>query len=166
MRRPAAIATVLLALAVGFALIPAGAAHAGERDADLLYFWGDGCPVCADAEEWLDALAEARPDVGVARFEVWHDPAAQRFFEEVLAARGHRPQAVPTFVAGDRVWVGYTNSIETDISAELGVTVDAAGRPTGGGTLPVGGGARTLIVLGLAAAAGTGGVLLWQRRRG
>ncbi|MGM0818128.1 MAG: glutaredoxin family protein [Actinomycetota bacterium] len=108
----------LLLAALLIAPRPAGA----QQDADLEYYWGDGCPVCEDAAQWLDALEDANPEVDVARYEVWYDEANQERFVETLAERGEEASGVPTFVVGDEVWVGFTEQIADDIEDELAET--------------------------------------------
>ncbi len=114
-------ALALAALLVGVLALAAPAS--AQEDADLLYFWGDGCPVCEVAADWLDDLEEASPEVDVARYEVWYDEENQERFVSTLAERGEDASAVPAFVVGDEVWIGYTEQIADDIEAELAETV-------------------------------------------
>lgn len=114
-------------------LVPAvGASATQPDDADLLYFWGEGCPVCVQAEDWLGRLERANPDLTVARYEVWNDRANEALFAETLAERGERVTAVPTFVIGEQVWVGFSeDQLAPDLVAALGAEPAVAAEDEG-----------------------------------
>ncbi|WP_299314522.1 hypothetical protein, partial [uncultured Halomonas sp.] len=88
----------------------------------LWYFWRDHCPFCQEAAAWLDRLEATRPDLEVQRIEVVQDPAGRARFLAMMAERGTTPNAVPTFILGDTVWVGFAphiaEAIETRLLAE------------------------------------------------
>ena len=40
---------------------------------DLYLFYGDGCPHCAEEEEFLDEYLKDKDDVVLNKYEVWHN---------------------------------------------------------------------------------------------
>ena len=39
----------------------------------IYFFWGDGCPHCAEAEPFLEKLAKRYPEVEIRYYEVWNN---------------------------------------------------------------------------------------------
>ena len=112
------------------ALTPTTGSTQAADDDPLWYFWGDGCPACAQAAEWLDELEEEYPDLEVRRVEVWYDEDARELFERLMAARGESVQGVPTFVLGERTWVGFAEPLAEEIEGEVARAVaDAPAEP-------------------------------------
>ena len=85
----------------------------------LWYFWGTGCPLCDAATLWLEELEESFPELAVERLEVFHDQDNLNLFKGMMEARGRKAQMVPTFILGDRVWVGFNDEIIEDILWEV-----------------------------------------------
>ena len=103
----------------------ATAQTAGEAEV-LWYFWRDHCPFCREASDWLDQLEAERPGLAVRRVEVVRDPAGRARFLAMMAERGETPRAVPTFILGDDVWVGFSPAIAETLEARL-AAAEAAG---------------------------------------
>ncbi|EWH01717.1 glutaredoxin family protein [Halomonas sp. BC04] len=85
----------------------------------LWYFWRDHCPFCREAAAWLDRLEDEQPSLVVRRIEVVQDPNGRALFLAMMAERGERPSAVPTFILGDAVWVGFSPAIAETLEAHL-----------------------------------------------
>lgn len=92
-----------------------------EKQAIIYFFWGDGCPHCAEAEPHLQALVKQDSRIILKPYEVWYDEINQKYFVELAKAHGFEPSAVPTIFLGDKYWVGYSDQILRDIES----TVDA-----------------------------------------
>ncbi len=88
-------------------------------EVELVVFHGDGCPHCASMLEFLDELVERIDGLVVTEYEVWHDPANQRIFIDTLASLGEQPQAVPTVVLGEQVYVGYSQAMARQIESAV-----------------------------------------------
>lgn len=93
-------------------------ADAGDT---VVLFYGEGCPHCATEREFLGELVAAHPEIDVVEHEVWRSEAGRRLFVETMEARGLEPEAVPTTIVGDRVWVGFSDEISAEIAAAVGV---------------------------------------------
>lgn len=125
LRVAAAAALLASALFAGPMLAPPSAAAEAD-DADIVVFWGEGCPTSAEAMDWLDDYAASHPDVEVARVEVWDDPDGADRFAEVMAGLDREPRRVPTFVVDGQVRVGFSPTVAD------WVTTTAAGEADGG----------------------------------
>ncbi|GIG55342.1 hypothetical protein [Demequina activiva] len=106
-------------------------ASAVDPDADLVLFWGDGCPNCAAEKEWLETVEAQHPELRIVQYEVWGDAANQELFAAEAARLGFEAGSVPTTVIGERVWIGWTDQIEQDMAGAI-ATVENGGAPMPG----------------------------------
>lgn len=81
----------------------------------IYFFWGDGCPHCAEMEPFLEELVGRYPGLEVKAFEVWKVPANQALFDAAAKVYGFEPQGVPTIFMGPYYNIGYDKSINTDL---------------------------------------------------
>jgi glutaredoxin len=96
----------------------AAATPTSETGVTIYYFWGDGCPHCAELRPFLDELARL-PGVDLAAYEVWHDDASRGLFERVAKAHDIGADGVPAvFVAGG-AWVGDSDAYRKAIAATV-----------------------------------------------
>jgi cytochrome c biogenesis protein CcdA/thiol-disulfide isomerase/thioredoxin len=120
---------LLLALAAAIALTatPALAGRPAQQAGPVIiyFFWGDGCPHCAEAEPFLADLAERYPSVEVRAYEVWYHEENREPLIQMAAKFGFEPTGVPTIFLGDRYWVGFA---EDPTGAEIAAAVDACVR--------------------------------------
>ncbi|MGE4534938.1 hypothetical protein [Halomonas sp.] len=114
------LALALPLLAGGTAAATAEAPAARQEAATLWYFWREHCPFCREASAWLDRLEHERPALLVERVNVVEDAAGRARFIAMMDERGQTPNAVPTFILGERVWVGFAPPIAEAIEAQLG----------------------------------------------
>ena len=125
--RAVALLVLILAAVTAGPLIDVRRASAGPEPADtveLVVFHGDGCPHCAAMLEFLDELQTRHPELRVAEYEVWYDPANRQLFAATLAALGEDADAVPTVVVAGVVIVGHSGAIERRIE---GIVADLVG---------------------------------------
>jgi thiol-disulfide isomerase/thioredoxin len=78
-------------------------------------FWGDGCPHCAAQKPFLAELEATYPQVRVQSFEVWYRPENRELFRQMAARAGFEPGGVPATLIGDRVWVGFHESMKREM---------------------------------------------------
>jgi glutaredoxin len=103
----------------GLALLPvvvacsAGQAQTRDRPAQvpIYFFSADGCPHCATQKVFLTELAAAYPEVEVREFEVRFQVKNRALFLRMAERAGIQAGAVPTTFIGDRVWVGFRESM-------------------------------------------------------
>ncbi len=120
--------SVLIALLAPMAPAVAAKTETADEPPSLVLFWGDGCPHCEAERQFLAGLTADFPDLEIIDYEVWHSDTNRRIFIDLLAERGEEASGVPTTLFGDRIWVGFSDSVAGDI----GDTVSAAftGGPT------------------------------------
>ena len=124
------IVTMLLGGAVSSsALNPtqAAAGNATPEAAELVLYWGDGCPNCAAEKRWLAKVAPDNPDLTITQHEVWFNKDNQKLFVAAGKKLGFTASSVPTTVIGQRVWIGWTDAIAADVAKT--VELVAAGKP-------------------------------------
>jgi glutaredoxin len=80
--------------------------------ATLQVFVRAGCPYCADAKDFLDALAHERPALRIVYRPVDEDPAARDALSALSRDAGVWPPGVPTFSIDGRVMVGFADDAE------------------------------------------------------
>lgn len=97
----------LLLLAIGIS-----AAVAAERTT-LEVFVRDGCPHCADAKLYLEALSTSRADLDIIYRPIDKDPAARADLARWTRASGQWPPGVPSFMAHGRLLVGFGSPEQT-----------------------------------------------------
>lgn len=107
---------------------------AADDEVVLTLFWGDGCPHCAAEKAFLEELTTEIPQLAVDAHEVYFDLDGRARFVETMADLGMEARAVPTTIVGDRVWVGFSDSIAAEIREEVAAAVAVvppAGRTAG-----------------------------------
>jgi len=92
-----------------FAILDTQIVHADNK-VKLYFFWGKGCPHCAQEEIFLEHLKKKYPQLEVKSYEVWYDKENGRLFTQMAEAYGTRPEGVPTTFIGEfQPVVGYRN---------------------------------------------------------
>lgn len=136
---------MLLVVAAGFALIasltwlvtqPALAQTPSPYYADIYFFWGDGCPHCAQAKPFLEGLAQRFPQVRVHSYEVWYNQTNQNLLAQMAKAYNFEPKYVPTIFIGDLHWEGYSSTISQEIEKAVAACLAAGCRNAGAGVIP------------------------------
>ena len=80
-------------------------------DATVLeVFVRDGCPHCSAAKAYLTELSTQHPELEIRLREVDRDPAARADLLRLSREAGAWPPAVPTFVIGDQLLVGFDDA--------------------------------------------------------
>ena len=79
----------------------------------IYFFRGEGCPHCADAEEFFETLKnddEYKDKFEIKDYEVWHNDSNQKLAEKVAKAMGDSLNGVPYIVIGEKTWSGFIDS--------------------------------------------------------
>ncbi len=84
----------------------------------IYFFWGDGCPHCAEEKLFLERLKQQYP-VEVRAYEVWYSEENRELLFKMAAAFGFEPGGVPTTFIGERHWVGYADRIGQEMEAAV-----------------------------------------------
>ncbi|MDZ7611202.1 MAG: thioredoxin family protein [Candidatus Moranbacteria bacterium] len=75
--------------------------EATDAKAVVYFFWGDGCPHCAEEKPFLEEMEEKYPELEVKMFETWKNPDNAELFQEMAAAYGTQARGVPATFIGD-----------------------------------------------------------------
>lgn len=96
-------------------------ANAQEKVA-IYFFRGDGCPHCAEAEEFFAKLKEDneyKDKFEIKDYEVWYSKENQKLAEKVAKAMGETLGGVPYIVIGEKTWNGYTETYGEEIKTQI-----------------------------------------------
>jgi thiol-disulfide isomerase/thioredoxin len=112
------ILPVLLLALIAAIFLPASAVASDRAPGDvtIYFFWGDGCPHCAEEEIFLDALVKEYPQVKILDYEVWYDTANQEILKKAAEVMGFEPKGVPVTIIGDKVWIGFREQYKAEIT--------------------------------------------------
>lgn len=77
-------------------------------------FYGQGCPHCAQAIQYLESLQESH-NISLKRYEVYHNNTSRSLFEQMSNAYGTSIQGVPTLFIHNKTLVGFGASTKNEI---------------------------------------------------
>lgn len=87
-----------------------------DRRVKVYFFRGDGCPHCADAEEWFESIQEEYGSkYEIVDYEVWYNEENAELMDRVAEARGEEADSVPYIIVGNHSWNGFADSYEEEI---------------------------------------------------
>jgi len=129
---PIALLAVLVLLS---AFLPASTGPAAGDPVVIYFFWGDGCPHCAEAHPFLESLGDQYP-VELRDFEVWYDAENRAIFYDMAVSSGFEPEAVPTIFIGENYWVGFSDIIAMQIESVVAACAAEGCRDPGIGIVP------------------------------
>lgn len=81
----------------------------------VYFFWGDGCPHCSEEKPFLDELKQRYPSLEIKMFETWYNKENAELFQKTAKLYGTTAQGVPTTFIGDKYWVGFSESMKSEI---------------------------------------------------
>jgi len=85
-----------------------------DESADIEVFVQQGCPHCADAEAFLQALKHEQPTLSVIIHDVIQDPSALERLQILARNQGTKAARVPAFQVGGQLIFGYSKEAGTD----------------------------------------------------
>ena len=108
-----------IVIALFLLLFPFGV-FAKENDKITLYFFhGDGCPHCAEEEEYLKSIKNKYPKLKIKKYEVWYDDDNSELLKKVYEALNVERNGVPTNVIGDTVIMGFGDTTGSKIERAI-----------------------------------------------
>ncbi len=78
-----------------------------KNSVNIYFFYGDGCPHCADEKPFLEELNLKNKEVKIYSFEVWKSAKNRSLWTAVGKALKADVSGVPFTVVGDKVFIGY-----------------------------------------------------------
>lgn len=90
---------------------------------NMYVFYGDGCPHCAELEEYvknnLKLDSRVKDIINVVYFETWYNTTNQQFLSVVGQALGVEIKGVPFIIIGDDYFSGYGSTMNEEIVAKI-----------------------------------------------
>ena len=94
-----------------------------EKDSDkinIYLFRGEGCPHCAQEEEWLNSIKEEYGDyVNIYDFEVWHNDDNAKKLDKVKKELDSESTSIPFTVIGDNYYVGFSDITSSKMENQI-----------------------------------------------
>jgi thiol-disulfide isomerase/thioredoxin len=103
-----------------------------EFDAPVViyWFWGDGCPHCAEQKPFMKQLA-GKEDVEVVALEVYNDKENRAIYAEFASAYDIERQGVPLTFIGNEYWLGFSEQIQSEMQDKVASCLESGcPRPT------------------------------------
>lgn len=94
-------------------LLPEKSNESAAQHADIEVFVRDGCPHCAKAELFLQALKREQPKLNIVVHDVVQEPFALRQLEGLVKQQDIGSVRVPAFQINGKLIVGYADEITT-----------------------------------------------------
>lgn len=141
------------------------AAQSQETGGPILYFFvQDGCPACARMKPAIDEISNEYDGLAVRTLEVSAFMDNRVLLLDAARAFNIERLSVPAIFLGDRVWIGYGDTVVSEIRTEVERCLDAgcpdtfdivaaalAGDAPGPGRTPVSGGPDVPTLFGISA---------------
>lgn len=85
----------------------------------IIFFWGDGCPHCADEKPFLQSLKQKYPQIEIISLEVWHNKDNAIKFQTISSKFGLKSAGVPVTIIGTKAIVGFAERLKDDIEGAV-----------------------------------------------
>ena len=122
--------TLFVLLAMPFTVFAEDEASTNsEKDnkVKVYFFRGEGCPHCAEAEEFFDSIKDEYGQYfEIVDYETWNDADNANLLEKVGEARDEKINGVPYIVIGDKSWSGYSSEYDDDIKKTIKSVYDTS----------------------------------------
>ncbi len=93
--------------------LPEKSAKSAVQSADIEVFVRNGCPHCAKAELFLQALEKEQPNLSIVIHDVAEDPSALDRLQSLAKDQGTGMVRVPAFQVGGQLIIGYSDELTT-----------------------------------------------------
>ena len=97
--------------------------NADEKEKINVYlFRGEGCPHCAEAEEFFKSLEsdeEYSKYYDLVKYEVWYDENNAKLMNDVAKKLDTEANGVPFIVIGEKYFAGYATSMDGEIKEAI-----------------------------------------------
>jgi cytochrome c biogenesis protein CcdA/glutaredoxin len=113
---------LILLLVISIALSAISLVLADNKSSDetvLHIFYGKGCSHCGSALEFLDSLVKKDPSLIIEKHETYFNSEERELFEQITYTYGEKIEGVPTIFIGNKIFVGFSNSIGDSIKQEV-----------------------------------------------
>lgn len=78
-----------------------------KSKSNIYLFYGDGCPHCAEEEEFFEEYLKDNEDIKLVKYEVWNSAKNRELLVKVQDEINNHSSGVPYLVIGEKALVGY-----------------------------------------------------------
>jgi thiol-disulfide isomerase/thioredoxin len=103
----------------GFVAEQHPAALQSDNPVVIYFFWGNGCPHCAEAIPFIAELQQNNTGLQVQAFEVWQNEDNAKLLQQVATGFGFEAKFVPTIFIGDKSWQGFSDVIGSEMTSTI-----------------------------------------------
>jgi thiol-disulfide isomerase/thioredoxin len=93
-------------------------AQTASKDVNIYFFWGDGCPHCANEKIYLEYLRDKYPFVTLYDYEVYNNGENKDLLKEIGSAMDMNIAGVPFTVIGEKYFIGWSDNADLKLSME------------------------------------------------
>ncbi|MBT3690656.1 hypothetical protein HOG16_00230 [Candidatus Woesearchaeota archaeon] len=90
-----------------------------DSSPDILFFYGQGCPHCAEASSFLQDMQSEYPSLEVQEYEIYFNQENRELFKNIANSYGSEIQGVPTTFINDKSFIGFSGNIGAEIEKEI-----------------------------------------------
>lgn len=83
--------------------------NAKEKSINIYFFNGDGCPHCAEEEEYLNKIKKQYSNIKIVKYEVWYNKKNAEFMNLVKEKLNITSPGVPITIIGKTYIIGYND---------------------------------------------------------
>jgi cytochrome c biogenesis protein CcdA len=94
-----------------------------ENSTDIVVFYGDGCPHCADLEVFLEDIKDEY-NLNIISYEVYSDESNRHLATVMAEEYGESFRGVPMTFVGDDVFIGFSDKIGGEIEEKIKECID------------------------------------------
>lgn len=94
--------------------LPANTNESAAQPADIEVFVQQGCPHCASAEAFLQALKREQPTLNIIIHDIKHEPTTLEQLQLLAKNQGMKSVRMPAFQVGGQLIFGYSKEAHTD----------------------------------------------------
>lgn len=87
-----------------------------KNKVNVYLFWGDGCPHCEDAYEWLNSIKDKYKNFfNLYGFEIWYSDNNRIMAEKMSEKLGNKITGVPFFIIGNQTYSGFNDKSKEEL---------------------------------------------------
>lgn len=91
-----------------------------SKKVKIYFFRGEGCPHCAEAEEFFDSIKDEYGEYyKIVDYETWYNTENADLLQKVGNARNEKISGVPYILIGNKSWSGYSSDMNDEIISTI-----------------------------------------------
>lgn len=91
-----------------------------SKKVKIYFFRGEGCPHCAEAEEYFDSIKDEYGEYyEIIDYETWYNTENADLLQKVGEARNEEITGVPYILIGNKSWSGYSSDMNDEIISTI-----------------------------------------------